>query len=135
MSWEWLKGHESLILWLGISSFIAFVTTLILIPVLIIRIDRDYFVREWESSFARGNPLLNGFFCFWKNSFGLFLLFIGIVMLFIPGQGLLTILLGLGFIDFPGKRRLQLRLLRISAVNRSLNWIRRKNDKEPLLIP
>jgi hypothetical protein len=135
VSWEWLKGHESLILGFGILSFIAFVTTLILIPVLIIRMDRDYFVRQRESSFARGNPLLRGFFWFWKNSLGLFLLFIGIVMLFIPGQGLLTILLGLSFLDFPGKKRLQLRLLRISAVNCSLNWIRRKNGKEPLIIP
>lgn len=135
MIWEWLKGHEVLILWLGISSLIAFVATLILIPVLVARMGRDYFVRERQSPFTRGHPLLRGFVLVGKNLLGLVLLFIGIVMLFIPGQGLLTILLGLGFLNFPGKRRLQLRLMRVGAVHRSLNWIRRKNGKEPLCIP
>ena len=135
MSWKWVKGHEQLLLWLGISSFIAFVAALLLIPLLIARMDRDYFVRQRQSPFTRLHPLLRGFVLAGKNLLGVLLLCIGIVLLFIPGQGLLTILLGLGFLDFPGKRQLQLRLLRVSAVNRSLNWVRKKNGKEPLRIP
>ena len=135
MSWEWLKAHEDLILWLGVFSLITFVATAILIPVFIVRMDRDYFVRDPASLFARGNPLLRGLVFVGKNLLGFFLLFIGIVMLFMPGQGLLTMLLGLALLDFPGKRRLQARFLRIRAVQRALNWIRLKNGKESLRMP
>jgi len=135
VSWEWLKVHEGLILWLGVFSLITFVATVILIPVFIVRMDRDYFVRDQASLFARGNPLLRGLVFVGKNLLGFFLLLIGIVMLFMPGQGLLTMLLGLALLDFPGKKPLQSKFLRVVAVQRSLNWIRRKNGKEPLLIP
>ena len=56
-------------------------------------------------------------------------------MLFIPGQGLLTILMGLALLDFPGKRAAELRLIRYAPVNKSIDWIRRKSNKPPLRIP
>ena len=135
MSWEWVKAHEGLLLWLGVCSLITFVATLILIPVLIVRMDRDYFLRDRAPIVAGEHPLLRGGVIAGKNSLGLFLLVIGIAMLFLPGQGLLTMLIGLGLLDFPGKRRLQARFLRIRAVQRALNWIRLKNGKESLRMP
>jgi hypothetical protein len=135
VSWEWVKAHEGLLLWLGVCSLITFVATLILIPVFIVRMDRDYFVRDRAPIFAGEHPLLRGGVIAGKNLLGLFLLVIGIAMLFLPGQGLLTMLIGLGLLDFPGKRQLQARFLRIRAVQRALNWIRLKNGKESLRMP
>ena len=48
---------------------------------------------------------------------------------------LLTILLGLTLVDFPGKRVLELALIRRDHVHRSLDWLRRRFGHEPLQIP
>ncbi|WP_447980744.1 hypothetical protein [Candidatus Nitrospira bockiana] len=56
-------------------------------------------------------------------------------MLVLPGQGVLAILVGLTLLDFPGKRQLQSRLVRQRKVLESLNGIRRKFHRPPLLPP
>jgi hypothetical protein len=53
----------------------------------------------------------------------------------LPGQGLLTIVVGLLLIDFPGKYSLERRLAGQSHVFRMLNWIRRKHQCAPLVHP
>lgn len=50
-------------------------------------------------------------------------------MLVLPGQGLLTIVLGLFLMDFPGKFYLLDVILHNKAVQHSLNWIRRKGNR------
>ncbi len=70
-----------------------------------------------------------------KNIIGVVFLLSGFIMLFIPGQGILTILLGISLIDFPGKNRLLLRLLRSPRVNQLIHWCRQKTGRGPLLIP
>ena len=67
-----------------------------------------------------------------KNALGLLLLACGIVMLVIPGQGLLTMLIGLMLMDFPGKRRLEARLVAVPSVRRSINWLRERAHRAPL---
>jgi hypothetical protein len=56
-------------------------------------------------------------------------------MLLLPGQGLLTIFVGLGLLDFPGKRKLELGIIRLRGVRDSIDWLRHKANKEPLEIP
>jgi hypothetical protein len=51
----------------------------------------------------------------------------------VPGPGVLFILLGLGFIDFPGKRSLERRLLRQPHVLSSVNKMRGRFGKPPIL--
>ncbi len=70
-----------------------------------------------------------------KNLAGAVFLIMGFLMLFIPGQGLLTILLGLTFLNFPGKRRLEIRLIRSPRIHRGVNWIRRRSGKPPVQLP
>ena len=70
-----------------------------------------------------------------KNLLGLFLLGAGIVMLLTPGQGLLTILFSLFVLNFPGKRRLELALIRRPALYRAVNALRRLRGKPPLQLP
>ena len=69
----------------------------------------------------------------WDVILGLLLVAAGLAMLFLPGQGLLTVLIGVCVMDFPGKRGLLQRLVRGPKVQGALNWIRRKRGKEPFV--
>ena len=55
-------------------------------------------------------------------------------MLFLPGQGILTIAIGLLMIDFPKKRAFQAWLLAWKPVNRGINWLRRKADQPEFIL-
>ncbi len=68
-----------------------------------------------------------------KNLLGFILFIMGIFMLVLPGQGILTLLAALVLLDFPGKFLLLRWMARKDRVIRSLNWIRRKGDKEPFI--
>jgi hypothetical protein len=52
----------------------------------------------------------------------------------VPGQGILTILIGVMLLDFPGKRRLERWLVRRPAVFKGINRIRARFDKPPLVL-
>jgi hypothetical protein len=70
-----------------------------------------------------------------KNLFGGVLVLAGVAMLVLPGQGILTILVGLMFLDFPGKFALERRLARQPPVLRAINWIRARGGRKPLEMP
>ena len=55
-------------------------------------------------------------------------------MLILPGQGILTILIGLFLMNFPGKFKLERKLIAMPKVLKSLNWIRTKAGKEPFVL-
>ncbi len=55
-------------------------------------------------------------------------------MLALPGQGLLTIIVGLIFLDFPGKYRLERKIIGNHAIFSGINWIRDKAGKPPLIL-
>ena len=60
------------------------------------------------------------------------LLVAGILMLVLPGQGILTILAALALLDFPGKRKMEMRILHRPAILKSVNWLRKRAGREPL---
>lgn len=129
----WLGQNESWVAWGVGISVLTFVGSLIAVPMVVIGMRADYFV-EGEKSDLAPTPL-RVLRHLGKNVLGAVLLLMGVAMLFLPGQGLLTILLGLSLVDFPGKRSLQLRLLRTAGVRRSVDWMRAKADKAPLVVP
>jgi len=57
----------------------------------------------------------------------------GIVMLVLPGQGILTIVIGLMLSNFPGKYRLERWLVMRPRVLRTINWLRQRSKRNPLL--
>ena len=69
-----------------------------------------------------------------KNAIGILFFLSGLAMLFLPGQGLLTMFIGLVLIDFPRKQILVRRILGYRRVLRAINRLRRKFGK-PLLGP
>jgi hypothetical protein len=52
-----------------------------------------------------------------------------------PGQGVLTILVGLLFLDFPGKFALERRLVQVKPVQAAIAWMRAKAGRSPLELP
>ena len=69
-----------------------------------------------------------------KNILGVLLVIIGILLSLpgIPGQGILTILLGLIMLDIPGKRPLEARIIRRPAILGLVNRLRLRYGKPPL---
>lgn len=43
---EWISIHETVFWWIGTLSIATFAETMIVIPVLVVRIPADYFKRE-----------------------------------------------------------------------------------------
>lgn len=96
------------------------------------RLPADYLLHDTAPSHARGAA--RGWL-FLRNGVGVILLVMGIVMLALPGQGLLTILAAFTIMSFPGKRRLEHKLMVIPSVLRTINKLRRRSGHAPLLVP
>jgi hypothetical protein len=72
-----------------------------------------------------------------RNAVGLLLVLVGAVLSLpgVPGQGVLTILVGLFFVDFPGRRQLERALARRPGVLERLNRLRTRFGRPPLRRP
>jgi len=73
---------------------------------------------------------------FAKNALGVVLVVIGILMSIpgVPGQGILTILLGIMLLDFPGKRTLEYKLVTRPQVLNTINRLRHRFGKPSLVL-
>lgn len=134
---DWVTAHPTLVgLAFGLS-LVLFVGSLIVIPVMIARMRSDYFIRRsgGEESWLGRHPLARAVMLAVKNGVGLLLLGAGVVMLVLPGQGIITILIAIGLLNFPGKRRLEVRIVRQRHVRRAIRWIREKARRPPLILP
>ena len=113
-----------------------FFGTILLIPVIIIRLPVDYFLHDEEHVWLEGyHPVVRYAGLVIKNTVGLVFLLAGIAMLVLPGQGLLTMVIGVSLLDFPGKRAIEHRLLTKPMVFNAMNAIRQKFDKPPFSQP
>jgi len=133
---DWIREHEKLLAWLGVVSLLTLVVSAIVVPVLLARIPADYFVparRSVELS-THSHPVLRVVEAILKNGFGAVLVVAGIAMLILPGQGVLTILIGLSLLNFPGKYRVERWLITRKPVLRTVNWIREKAHRPPLIV-
>ncbi len=131
---EVLRTHEQLFWLLGLGSLALLVGTALLIPWLIILLPADFFARLPARPFQGRHPVIAILLIIFRNALGAVLLAAGIIMLFTPGQGLLTILIGLALIDFPGKHTLLMRLFSNPRVFNPANRIRRWAGK-PDFVP
>jgi hypothetical protein len=134
---EHFQKHEGLLFGLGVASLAFVVISLALLPILIARLPPDYFARERREAYwlRRLSPALRVAAIVAKNAVGLLVTVCGVLMLVLPGQGLLTLLIGLSLLDFPGKYRIERWLLGRPSVMRGLNWLRRKLHKPPFAAP
>lgn len=125
---------EPWLLTLGIVSAATLLISLVLVPWLIVMMPADYYAETNARHVFQDRPLLRALFLLVKNALGAVLLFAGVVMLFLPGQGLLTMIAGLAFLNFPGKRDLEMRFLHAPRVLSSINWLRVRAGRKPLTL-
>jgi hypothetical protein len=128
-----ISEHQATIVLLATLSVVAFLISIIVLPLILIRLPADYFVTP--PHIPERHPVIGIILKLLKNAIGLLLLAIGFIMLFIPGQGILTMLFGLALMDFPGKWQLQGRIARAPRVHRSLDWLRQKTDQPLFILP
>lgn len=133
---SYIQENENVLLILGVISVVSFLATLLIIPWIVLRIPADYFSTPQRVSLVASDvhPSLKIAVLIIKNLFGVAVVLLGIAMLVLPGQGLLTILIGVVLIDFPGKYRFQRWLISREPVLRSANWLRKRGEKKPLEI-
>jgi hypothetical protein len=123
-------------LWLGIASVIMFVVGVLSLPLIAIMIPEDYFVRcEGSQPCPRRHPVVHALILIGRNVLGAALLLAGVVMLFTPGQGLLSILLGLMLLTIPGKRKLIGQIINRPKLTGALNHLRARFKHPPLQLP
>lgn len=120
---------------LTVFSIVAFIGTLLAIPAILIRLPQDYFEDHHERDWMKHHhPLLRGIGIILKNIFGVIFLLAGFAMLFLPGQGLLTMVIGISLVDFPGKRKLEKKIVTQPSIFRAINALRHKFGKPSFTI-
>jgi hypothetical protein len=116
-------------LWLLVTvlSFVA-------VAVAIVRLPEDYFSRPDPSVQHMRTSTLRRIA---RNLLGILLIAVGVVLSVpgIPGQGVLTILLGVMLVDFPGRHKAERWLVSRPGVLAAMNKLRRRLGKPPLREP
>lgn len=130
---DWLARHQMLLVWLGVLSIASLLLAALLLPVVIVRLPADYFVREHHIGHGRRSGL-DWLWHLGKNLLGAIFLLAGIAMLVLPGQGLLTILFGILLLDLPGKRRLERAIVARPGILAVVNRMRQRRGKPPIVI-
>jgi hypothetical protein len=139
---EWLGSFFSSLtigqVVLGVGLFLfSLAFSFFSIGVVMVKIPANYFSSHYVQDFLPNSPwLVRWGAVIAKNIFGVFLVLLGIVLSFpgVPGQGILTILLGLIMLDIPGKRPLEARIIKRPTVLAAVNKLRLRWDKPPLIL-
>ncbi len=138
--WEWLiRFWESVtwgdIAWTIVFSLVTIIVSYVLIVIGIIKIPANYF----SSTYVREINHDKHFSLRWatfivKNLIGFLMIIAGTVMIFTPGPGVPTILLGLIMMDIPGKRPLEARIINRPNILTTVNDLRARYNKPPLVM-
>lgn len=137
---EWLASFWESITWgkvlVGVVLFlISFSLSIAAIAIVMVKIPANYFSSHYQQDFLPNSPwLVRWGAVLAKNIFGVFLILLGIVLSLpgVPGQGVLTILLGLIMVDIPGKRPLEAKIIKRPTILAAVNDLRAKYNKPPL---
>ena len=123
---------------MGVGIFlVTFSANLALVSLILVKIPADYFQDSAKKKFlAKQSPVVRVLAIIGKNVAGVLLVILGVLLSLpgVPGQGILTILLGIMLLDFPGRRSLERRIVGWPKVFNAINKLRRRFDKPPLVL-
>ena len=120
-------GENSVLLMVMSSlSLVTFLGSIVAIPWIVCRMPADYFVQKRP-------PQVRVLMLIARNFLGFVFVAAGVLMLVTPGQGLLTILVGLLIMTYPGKVEIERRILMVGGLRRALNWVRKKQGCSPMI--
>lgn len=116
----------------------SFVGSLALVAFVVVRIPDDYFVAEAPPLPLAGRSMAVRVGArIGMNVLGFCLILAGLVLSLpgVPGQGILTILLGIMLMDLPGKRRLERWLVKRPMVHKGIDALRARWNRPPIRVP
>lgn len=128
----WLQAHPEVAWAVGGLSLALVLVSVALLPVLLGAIPATYFQHPQHASLSR--PRRRGPLRWARNLLGLTLILLGLVMILLPGQGLLTMLVGLVLTDLPGKYRLERWAVTRPALLPMINGLRARRGAPPLVL-
>src|SRR5687767_3535140 len=137
---EWLSEIWASLTWsrilFGAGLFvISLLASAWVVALVIVKLPANYFSSHYQQDFLPNSSWLTRWgVVFAKNLVGLLLVVAGIIMLVGPGQGILTILIGLILMDIPGKRPIEARIIQRPPVLSVVNSLRARFGKPPLII-
>lgn len=133
----WFRDHSALAMLLTLASLGVFLVGAVAVRWLLVWMPADYFCRHGGPAtlFGARHPAVRWTLLVLKNLLGLALLTLGILMLVAPGPGTLGLLAGLSLMNFPGKRALELAIVRNRVVLRAINAIRARSGRPALVLP
>ncbi len=121
---------------IGASIFVgSFFVNLAIVSAILVKLPANHFSKNRKTKFWSGpRPWLHAAKVIGKNIAGVLLVALGIVLSLpgVPGQGLLTVLLGVMLLDFPGRDRLEQKLLSKPSIVNTINRLRGRFGKPPL---
>jgi hypothetical protein len=133
--WESLSWAQ---IGIGVGLFLfSFLVSLAAIVLVMVKIPANYFSPHYEQDFLPNTHwTVKWGAVILKNVLGVVLIARGIVLSLpgVPGQGLLTILLGLIMLDIPGKRPLEARIIQRPTIQSAINKLRARFNKPPLVL-
>ena len=116
---------------------VTFVVSLVLVGMFLVWLPARYFVdREQRHFWIDRHPVIRITGVVLKNVAGLLLILLGLGLSLpgVPGQGLLTMLVGVILLDFPGKQRFERWMLGLPRVLRTVNRLRARYGRDPLVL-
>lgn len=132
----WLAGAGGRNLLLLVAGYLAvFGVTLLIAVGMIAALPVTYFRDGDQPRLARRGPAaVVGRIL--RNALGLVLIVLGLFLSLpaVPGQGVLTMLIGLMLADFPGKRRFELKLVARPGTLATMNRVRGWLGRPPLVL-
>ncbi len=116
---------------------ITFGASLAIVSLVLVKLPATYFKKSHKRKFlANRPPIVRGVAIIGKNLLGAVLVVLGILLSVpgVPGQGTLTILLGVMLLNFPGKRRLEHWIVSRPKILRAINKLRHRFSKSALVL-
>lgn len=120
---------------LALGFFVlTFLASLTAVAVVVVRLPETYFLMDEQSSVHTPYSVGRWASLILRNLAGAVLVLVGLLLSLhgIPGQGVLTVLIGLMLLSFPGKRRLERRLVSRPNILAAVNALRARFGKPAL---
>jgi len=130
LSWE-----EALVL--SVVVFVlSFVGSIAAVSWVLVKLPATYFHDSHQHIVADQHPVIRWLLLILKNLLGVALIVVGVLLSLpgVPGQGVLTILIGIMLLDLPGKRRMEQKLVSRPRVLNAINGLRARFGKPPLVL-
>jgi hypothetical protein len=123
--------------WIALGSLVSLLVGVLSLPFLVSRIPADYFSHSHRHRMSESSrhPLVRLFFSGIKNAIGAVFVLAGLIMLVLPGQGLLTLFAGLMIMNYPGKFGVERWLIQRPYVMPAVNRLRARYGHPPLQDP